>query len=363
MVVPAKSVSALLLFATAVAADADNLLDTRANNDGQASEMFQTASRLATVVKSSTGMIRASKVDSKTIQDNIICPLAKDVADMVSEALEEAGDNPEGKTRKMMDKLVRISRDVEKRADKSNVSCEGLSKLKNQSNKVKTAVRRNNRKRDSGHKYDTDTSTDDSGTSDDPESDTSDDETTDDDSDDSDIDDEDYTTSTALVVSNKRWMGVYKDVDHMNSLPNDYLCDSIGTAAKSVNKMNKEIGANASKKTRNLVENGVIKKGKHFTSKAQENGIKCDSQLSSLNKSLNNKSSDSSSFSGSKSGSSLSTKATASNTASSSSTNSAAAATNTNSSSSTGDSDSGAARLSANAGHFGAGAVIAWALL
>ncbi|KAA8905510.1 hypothetical protein TRICI_005279 [Trichomonascus ciferrii] len=368
MVVPQKSVPALLLFATVVAADADNLLDRRDSKDEQASEMFQAASRLATVVKASTGMTRGNKVDSKVIQDSVVCPLAEDVADMVSKALEEAGDSPEGKTRGMMNKLVGISRGVDKTADKANVSCNGLSKLKSQSNKVKSAIQKN-RKRDTGHKYDTDTDnsdtsdTSESDTSDDGESDTSDDETTDDDSDDSDIDEDEYTTATALAVSNKKWMGVYKGVEHMKSLPNDYLCDSIGSAAESVDKMNKEVGSSASKKTKNLVDHGVVKTGKQFTSSAKDNGIKCDSQLSSLNKALNKKANGASSSSGSARVSSLSTKAAASKTGSSSSSPSAAAATSSSTSSSTQDAESAANRLSTNPAYFGAGAAIAWALL
>ncbi|KAA8910189.1 hypothetical protein TRICI_004207 [Trichomonascus ciferrii] len=365
MVVPTKTVPALLLFATAVAADADNLLDKRAQGNDKASQMFQAASRLATVVGSSTGMTKASKVDSKTMQDSVICPLAEDVADMVSKALKEAGDNPQGQTRGMMNKLVGISRGIENVANSANVDCDGLTKFKDQADKVKSAVQSNNHKRDndSDDDYDDD-----------------DDNDTDYDSDFEDDDYNDYDTGKALAVSNKQWMGVFKGVEHLPNLPEDYLCDAIGTSAKSVDKMNEEVGSNANSNTKNLVDNGVVRTGKSFTSNAKDNGVKCDSEISALNKSLNKKSSgssgssssmsgSSSSSSGSATASSMSTKAsqTASSSGSATSSGSQASSTASGSSSESGsstqDADSGAAGLTNNAAFLGAGAIAALALL
>lgn len=366
MVVPTKTVPALLLFATAVAADADDLLNKRAQGNDQASQMFQAASRLATVVGSATGMTKASKVDSKTMQDSVICPLAEDVADMVSKALNEAGDSPQGKTRGMMNKLVGISRGIENVANSANVDCDGLTKFKDQADKVKSKVQSNNhRKRDD----------------DDSDSDTDSDNDDDYDSDFEDDDYNDYDTGKALAVSNKQWLGVFNGVQHLPDLPEDYLCDAIGTSAKSVDKMNQEVGSSASSNTKNLVENGVVRTGKSFTGSAKNNGVKCDSEISALNKSLNKKSSGSSSksksgssssaasTSASGSASSMSTKAskTASSetsaTSSGSQASSTASGSSSDSGSSTQDADSGAAGLASNAAFLGAGAIAALALL
>jgi hypothetical protein len=300
-------------------------------------------------------MTKASKVDSKTMQDSVICPLAEDVADMVSKALKEAGDTPQGKTRGMMNKLVGISRGIENVANSAKVDCDGLTKFKDQADKVKSAVQSN-------HKRDYD-------------SDDSDNDTDDDDSDFEDDDYNDYDTGRALAVSNKKWMGTFKGVEHLPNLPEDYLCDAIGTSAKSVNKMNEEVGSNADSKTKNLVDNGVVKAGKSFTSSAKNNGVKCDSEISDLNKSLNKKSSGSdssssksgSSSSGSASASSMSTRASQTASSSSSATSSGAQASSTDSSSTSGsatqEADSGAAGLTNNAAFLGAGAIAALALL
>lgn len=312
-------VPALLLSATAVAVGTDNLLGKRDND--QAFQMFQAANRLATVVESSTSMTKADKVDSSSLQDTVICPLAEDVADMVSKALKEAGDSPQNQTRQIMQKLVRISSAVQKVADNADVSCDGLSDLKEQSDKVKSAV----------------------------EDDTDDDSDNDDDSDsdeESDTDEDSLTTVTALAVSNKKWMAAYNGVEHLQSLPDDYLCDSIDTAAKSIEKMNNEVNSNTGNNTKGLIENGVIELGKNFTSSADDNNIKCDSQLSSLNNALNKNASRNST-----------------STSSSSSTSSSASSSASGSTTASQDSDSGAAGISNNVVYLTAGVIAALALL
>lgn len=394
MTVPTKSLPALLLFATSVAADSNGFLDKRDNDNEQASQMFQAASRLATVVKASTGMTTAQRVDSKNVQDSVICPLADNVAHMVSKALKEAGDSPEGKTRGMMNKLVGIANGVQNAADKADVSCGGLSKLRDQSDKVKSTVQSHNKKRDNDSDYDTDDDSDDDSDydsdndsdhdndedsdSDDHDEDSDSDGSDDDSDDDSDVDDEDYTTATALAVSNKKWMGVYKGIENMNSLPNDYLCGSIDTAAQSINRMNEEISSNSDDKVKKLVENGVIKTGKSFTSNAKKNNIKCGSQLSSLNNALNKKANISSvSMSSSAQPASEPNAGTATATASSLSTKAAktsspisspsSAATSGSASShasaSTQEATSGASALTKNAAYLSAGALAALALI
>lgn len=361
MVVPQKS-GLLLLASSALVAARDN------NNQGndKSSQMFQTASDFATVIGRAAGMSRAKDVEVDTMKNTVVCPLAENVADMIDSAMKEIGDDsPQGKTKGMMNKFVGVTKGIKNVAQHQNIKCDGLDKVQDQADKVLSKLK-SNRGGNHHNKRDHDDSDSDDG-----------DESDYDDDDFEEDEDENFNTGDALAASTNRITQIltyssFKTGD--NNLPNDYLCDAVDTASKSLKKLQDEVPTTPHKKTKSEVAKS-INNGYKFTENADKNNIKCDSQVSSFKDTLgkvskkmgvaNTKASASATVSSLatklSATSSGATKETSSSTGSSTGSSSSAKSTSSGSASST-DSDSGAAAITNSVPYIGV-VVVAMALL
>ncbi|KAA8910190.1 hypothetical protein TRICI_004208 [Trichomonascus ciferrii] len=257
MKVPVKYAPSVFLIAT------NAILATAENNTDMTSDMILTASQMASIVGRGIGLTKGDGVDSKVVENDFICPLANNVADMVSKTLEEVGDQPQGKTKGLLNQFSGLSKSIEKVSSERDVSCDGLESMQEQAKKVTSL----NRKRD-------DSGEDEDGVDTDFEK----------------KDDEHYETSDAFALLSQRSLGILVRAGHITGegrLPEDFLCGSVDTTTKAVDTLKGKMSTTLHKETKKNIGRAVTN-GYRFTENAKNNSISCDSKVSNLAKSLKN---------------------------------------------------------------------------
>jgi hypothetical protein len=228
--------------------------------DKKASDMILTASQMASIVGRGIGLTRGDGVDSKIVENDFICPLADNVAEMLSKTLKKIGDQPQGRIKDVLNQFSDISRSIKKVSRKRDVSCDGLD---NMQEKVTSL----SQKRD-------DSGEDEDGVDTDFEK----------------KDDEHYDTSDALALLSQRSLGILVRAGHITGegqLPEDFLCGSVETTTKAIDTLKGKMSTTLHKETKKNIGRAVTN-GYRFTENAKNNTISCDSKVSNLAKSLKN---------------------------------------------------------------------------
>lgn len=231
------------------------------STNSTASDMILTASQMASIVGRGIGITRGDGVDSKTIENDFLCPLADNIADMVSKALKEVGDRPQGKTKGLLNQFSSVSKSIQKSSNTRDISCEGLDNIQEQARKVSSL----SRKRD-------DSGEDEDGVDTDFEN----------------KDDEHYDTSDALALLSQRSLGILVAAGHKTGegqLPDDFLCGSVETTTRAIDTLKDKMSTTLHKQTKKNIGRAVTN-GYRFTENAKNNSITCDSKVDKLASSL-----------------------------------------------------------------------------